>query len=201
MDVCTCMNRSCAISTIPRLCKRAECTIVNLICKVLEMSSDWSSDLGLLLYHYQIRSHHTTKLSPMMAVVGWQPNHLIVEGEQSASSLSQWSEHLQHSAKIRDMVKEQLSTADFLDIEKPCAYSVGSVLLRHPGRQQKHKPPFELGWRAEVISLSTVIVSKFVQCNKVVIVDLIKSDPSPDIPDTPVELDVLPDDYGDVIYL
>ena len=44
-------------------------------------------------------------------------------------------------------------------------------------------------------------VDSHCQRDKVVNVDLIKSDPSPDIPDTPVELDVLPDDYGDVIYL
>ena len=81
---------------------------------MLETSSGWSSDFGLLLYYYQIRPHHTMKLSPMMAMVGWQPNHLIVESEQSASNLSQWSELLQkNSAKIRDMVEEQLSTADF----------------------------------------------------------------------------------------
>ena len=45
-------------------------TLLGLVRKVLDESSDWRADLDVLLFHYRNRPHSITKISPMMAMVG-----------------------------------------------------------------------------------------------------------------------------------
>ena len=182
--------------------ERANRTILGLIRKVLESSSDWSSDLSVLLFYYRIRVHSATKISPMMAMVGWQPQHLIVQSDPSTKSLSQWSEQLEKStARIRDLVEQELSSADSIDEVAMCAYGVGDgVLLQQPSRRQKRMPPYEAGWRVlKVVSGSTVVIGKCGRQDKVVNVQSIKLNPAPSLPAADVaadttELEVQPHD-------
>ena len=160
--------------------ERMNRTILTLIRKLLR-SSDWKEDLGMLLFHYRNRPHSATGLTPMEAMVGWQPPHLIVENQPAAMRLSQWAEHLSdRSAKIRDLLEEELSSADFIEQHSECPYSAGgTVLLLQPDRRQKRLAPYEIGWTVvTVVSKSTVVVSKPGRSNKVVNTALLKPDPS-----------------------
>ena len=182
--------------------ERANRTILGLIRKVLESSSDWSRDLSVLLFYYRIRVHSATKISPMMAMVGWQPQHLIVQSDPSTKSRSQWSEQLEKStARIRDLVEQELSSADSIDEVAMCAYGVGDgVLLQQPSRRQKRMLPYEAGWRVlKVVSGSTVVIGKCGRQDKVVNVQSIKLNSAPSLPAADVaadttELEVQPHD-------
>ena len=101
----------------------------------------------MLLFHYRNRSHSATGLTPMEAMVGWQPPHLIVENQPAAMRLCQWAEYLSdRSAKIRDLL-EELSSAGFIEQHSECPYSAGDpVLLLQPDRRQKRLAPYEIGW-------------------------------------------------------
>jgi len=48
-------------------------TLIGLIRKVLDSSTNWEADLETLLFFYRNRPHGATALSPMVAMVGWQP--------------------------------------------------------------------------------------------------------------------------------
>ena len=123
----------------------------------------------------------------MEAMVGWQPPHLVIEHEPTACSLSQWAENLsERSARIRDVLEEELSAKDFIEEPVDCFYSVGDhVMLQTPDRSQKCIPPYEPGWVVlKVISKSTVIVSKPGRKNKTVNVALLKLDPVPEEADS-----------------
>ena len=80
-------------------------TLLGLIRKVLDDSSDWRADLDVLLFYYRNRPHSTTQLSPMQAMVGWQPQHLIVGMAEEACTLSQWTTQLHaRVARVRDII-------------------------------------------------------------------------------------------------
>ena len=59
--------------------ERANRTLIGLIRKVLDGSSDWKCNLRTLLFLYRNRPHSATGVAPMEAMVGWQPSHFIVE--------------------------------------------------------------------------------------------------------------------------
>ena len=87
-------------------------TLLTLICKVLDAEDDWQSALGLMLYHYRVRPHSVTKISPFEAMMGWAPGGLLTEpaAGDHAMSLSAWVDQLSlRSARVRDYVEELLS--------------------------------------------------------------------------------------------
>ena len=158
--------------------ERVNRTILTLLRKVLDEASDWRTELDIALYCYRVRSHTTTKVSPFVAMTGWQPRDLVVEAEVDEYSPSEWSDHLaKKSAKIRDLVEAELSSTDVEDcnMEAECAYSVGQeVMLLKPSRRQKLQSPYEPGWTViKVIAPSTVVIGNHGR-EKVVNVDLIK---------------------------
>eukprot|EP00117_Sycon_ciliatum_P016048 scpid17635/ scgid15645/ Gag-Pol polyprotein; Matrix protein p10; p20; Capsid protein p25; Nucleocapsid protein p14; Protease p15; Reverse transcriptase/ribonuclease H p90; Integrase p46 len=162
--------------------ERANRTLIGLIRKVLEYSSDWKSDLRTLLFYYRNRPHSATHLSPMEAMVGWQPARFIVESPiaNGTMSASAWVDKLaQRSAAIRDLIEEELSSGDSPDVNVLCLYSPGdAVMLRRPERRQKRSAPYERGWRVrDIVSASTVVIRHQTSgAEKTVNVDLLKRD-------------------------
>ena len=71
--------------------ERANRTILSLLRRVLEHSSDWAAGIERLLFYYRVRPHSSTELSPIKAMVGWECPHFIVEGEPSACAMSEWA--------------------------------------------------------------------------------------------------------------
>ena len=117
-------------------------TLLTLIHKVLDPEDDWQSALGLMLYHYRVRPHSVTKISPFEAMMGWAPGGLLTEpaAGDHAMLLSAWVDQLSlRSAHVCDCVEEQLSGNDSVEAEgQTNPYVVGThVLLRRPERHQK----------------------------------------------------------------
>ncbi|XP_065177095.1 uncharacterized protein LOC135806835 [Sycon ciliatum] len=161
--------------------ERMNRTVLGLMRKVLDSSTgDWLLDLDMLLYCYRNRPHSATGLSPMQAMVGWQPPHLLIASEPLLYSASHWVDTLSaRSARIRDLVDDALSRTDFIEPVQPCPYQVGDcVLLLRPDRHQKRQSAFEDGWVVQsVVSPSTVSISKPGRRDKTVNVALLKSVP------------------------
>ena len=63
-------------------------TLLTLIRKVLEESSDWKTDLDVLLSHYRNRPHSATGLAPAEVMVGGLPRHVIVDRAEDDVHLS-----------------------------------------------------------------------------------------------------------------
>ena len=113
------------------------------------------------------------------------PRQFLVEDVRDACALSEYVSLLnERSARIRDVIEEELSTRDFLDTTAPCPYLPGhNVMLLRSDRRQKRSSPFEKGWVvSKIISPSTVVIRSAVSPNreKVVNVALLKHDPSND---------------------
>ena len=163
--------------------ERVHRTLLGLIRKVLDSSSNWREDLDILLHYYRNRPHSTTRISPMEAMVGWTPRQLVVEAQKHPCSLSAWVDELSDSvARVHDLVEDALSQRDFIDSQNDCClYSAGqSVLLRRPDRHKKSLTPYDSGWFVEeVISPSAVVISNAVRGGqKTVNVDVLKPDPA-----------------------
>ena len=126
-------------------------------------------------------AHSSTGFAPIEAMIGWKPNQLVVQSSKPTVPLSAWVQELtMRTARIRDLVDAEMSTANFQE-SVPCSYSVGDrVLLLRPERRQKCVPPFESGWHvSEMVSPSTVRIRQASQ-EKTVNVALIKPDLSDD---------------------
>ncbi|XP_065195653.1 uncharacterized protein LOC135827058 [Sycon ciliatum] len=140
-------------------------TLLTLIRKMLDSSSDWKSELPVLLHYYRTRLHAAIGVSPMEAMCGWLPRQLTVDESAVGSSLSDWVDSLAgRSARIRDFVEAELSSHDFVEGSASNPYAVGdAVLLRHPARSQKRLPPFEAGWKVtEILGPGSVRVCRSV---------------------------------------
>ena len=168
--------------------ERMNRTLLTMIRKVLDRSSDWKADLEVLLFYYRTRPHATTGFCPMEVMFGWLPRHLLIEKDTEGQSLSSWVSQLaSRASRIRDLVEEELSRHDACggDTENP--YGPGDrVMMLRPQRQQKRLPPYEDGWTVtEIVSSCTVRIRReadgFDQV-KTVNVSLIKPDHS-DIPE------------------
>ena len=86
----------------------------------------------MLLFQYRNWSHSATGLVPMQAVVGWQPSHLILQGQDDREhELSAWLAKLgTQSAKVRDYLDEYYSCNDMPDDDEAlCLYAVGNTAL------------------------------------------------------------------------
>ena len=162
-------------------------TLLGLIRKVVEYSSDWQTELSMLLYYYRVRPHSATGISPCAAMMGWEPRNLLVEREEEVLSLSSWVESLaEKTARVRDLVNEELSRNDTESVIEGAEYSVGdAVLLRRPSRSRKCLAPYEPGWRiVRVVSPSTVVITRAADphsAEKIVNVEIIKRDVARDL--------------------
>ena len=160
--------------------ERANRTLIGLIRKVLDGSSDWKCDLRTLLFFYRNRPHSATGVAPMEAMVSWQPSHLIVESVEEYVTASEWVDKLAtRSAVIRDIIEEEMSSAHTIDEETECAYAAGdTVMLCHADRHQKRLAPYEHGWIVICrISASTVSIRHSdTEAEKTVNVQLLKPD-------------------------
>ena len=121
----------------------------------------------------------------MQAMVGGMSRQFLVEDVRDACALSECVSLLnERSARIRDVIEEELSTCDFLNTAAPCPYLPGhNVMLLRSDRRQKRSSSFEKGWVvSKIISPSTVVIRFVVSPNreKVVNVALLKHDPSND---------------------
>ena len=118
-------------------------TLLTIIRKTLDGADDWEAALDLLLFHYRIRPHSATKVSPMKAMYGWEPRNVLIESNTEALSLSAWVDRLEsRAAEIRDYLEEQLSQMDWVDGGHNCPYLEGdAVVLCQPERQQKRQAP------------------------------------------------------------
>ena len=140
-------------------------TLLTLIRKVLTDADDWRAELDLLLYHYRIRPHAVTKISPMHAMCGWTPRDLIGESVTDPVSLRAWVHGIaQHSTHIRDHLDAALSAVDFQEPNWQCPHAVGeNVLFHRPARHQKCLSPFDSGWHVKhQVSPSTVAIDRVV---------------------------------------
>ena len=179
-------------------------TLLTLIRKTLDEADDWRASLDLLLYYYRTRPHAVTNISPMLAMVGWQPSSLLVENAPMAMCLSAWTEKLSGTAaRIRDYLEVELSKTDFVEPNVEPSYCIGDhVLLRTPDRRQKRRRPYESGWYvADIVSPSTVLIEhESSGSTKVVNVDMIKLDPVTVNAELPASEDVsesMPSDSND----
>ena len=116
----------------------------------------------------------------MQAIVGWQPQHLIVGMAEEACTLSQWTTQLHaRVARVSDIIDSELSVHDFVgSIPVPCSYAVGDeVLLRRPEHHQERQPPFESGWIVtSIVAPSSVVIARLEDKDqqKIINVDLLK---------------------------
>eukprot|EP00117_Sycon_ciliatum_P048857 scpid46649/ scgid34721/ Gag-Pol polyprotein; Matrix protein p10; p20; Capsid protein p25; Nucleocapsid protein p14; Protease p15; Reverse transcriptase/ribonuclease H p90; Integrase p46 len=157
--------------------ERMNRTLLTMIRKLAEDSSDWLQDLPVMLHFY--RPHRMTGVSPMLAMVGWEPKSIIT-GVTTESTV--WQQpHAAPCARLRDLLDSELSKVDRQEDERDCPFRVGdSVLLKQPSRRQKRLPPFQTGWLViKVVSPSTVVVRRQPHMGqvqeKVVNVDLLKA--------------------------
>ena len=164
--------------------ERMNRSLLGLIRKVLDTSSDWRQDLDILLFFYRNRPHHATRMSPTEAMVGWRPRHLVVETATDECLLSEWVTKLaDRTAAIRDLLESELAGTDFPTTPgRVNPYRVGDpVMYRHPSRHQKRLPPYQTGWSIkQVVSPSTVVISRTQDGtgmkDKTVNIDLLKND-------------------------
>ena len=181
--------------------ERANHTILSLIHKVLDHSADWVADLRMLEFYHRTRPHSVIRISPMKAMVGWECPHFIIENEISACAMSVWASKLsEQSARIRDLLEEELSSGDFIEVSAACPYEVGDhVLLQIPSRHQKRLPPFEDGWVVKkVVSPSTIVVMKPGRADKVANIAILKRNPAPPSePAPPLDSNQVPDVQDD----
>ena len=76
-------------------------TLLGLVRKTIDVSTDWKADLNVLLYYYRMRPHSSTGITPMEAMVGWMPNRFIIENMPEAYALSDYVVRLsERSASI-----------------------------------------------------------------------------------------------------
>ncbi|XP_065186075.1 uncharacterized protein LOC135816901 [Sycon ciliatum] len=159
--------------------ERMNRTLLTMIRKLAEDSSDWLQDLPVMLHFYRTRPHGMTGVSPMLAMVGWEPKSIIT-GVTTESTVWQQA-HAARCARLRDLLDSELSKVDRQEDERDCPFHVGdSVLLKQPSRRQKRLPPFQTGWSViKVVSPSTVVVRRQPHMGqvqeKVVNVDLLKA--------------------------
>ena len=160
-------------------------TLLTMLRKLHEQSTDWKTDLAMFLHFYRVRPHSVLKISPAKAILGWEPRNLVVQQDVKAEPMCKWSADLErNAARIRDFVEEELSAEDFLESEEEAVspFAAGDpVQLRRPDRSQKLLPAFERGWYIKkVLSPSTVVIAKG-KSEKLVNVDLIKLDVVDDV--------------------
>ena len=76
---------------------------------------------GHCCFFYRNHPHSATGVAPMEAMVGWQQSHLIVGSEEEYVTASECVDKLAtSSAVIRDIVEEEMSSADTIDEETKC---------------------------------------------------------------------------------
>ena len=93
--------------------ERLNRTIIGLLRKALEETSDWTSELELVLFYYNRRRHATTGISPRLAITGWEGRGQVIDHDPTAYSASEWVDRLAGSAaRIRDLVDSLLSSND-----------------------------------------------------------------------------------------
>ena len=160
-------------------------TLLTMLRKLHEQSTDWKTDLAMFLHFYCVRPHSVLKISPAKAILGWEPRNLVVQQDVKAEPMCKWSADLEcNAACIRDFVEEELSVEDFLESEEEAVspFAAGDpVQLRRPDRSQKLLPAFERGWYIKKdLSPSTVVIAKG-KSEKLVNVDLIKLDVVDDV--------------------
>ena len=112
--------------------ERANPTVLALIRKTLDATEDWQEAIGMLLFQYRNPPHSATGLTPMQAMVGWQPSHLILQGQDDRKhELSAWVAKLvTQSAKVRDYLDDYYSRNDMPDDDEAlCPYAVGDAVL------------------------------------------------------------------------
>ena len=159
-------------------------SLLTMIRKTIESSADWVTELPILLYYYRTRIHSVLKMSPMMAMMSWEPRDLCVEAAPVEGSLMSWSASLaEKCARIRDYVSGVLSEVDTVSDNENCPFHVGdSVMMRRPSRHQKCLPEFERGWWvAKIIGPVTVVIQRDLSGRmqeKVVNIEHLKSDVS-----------------------
>ncbi|XP_065198324.1 KRAB-A domain-containing protein 2-like [Sycon ciliatum] len=158
--------------------ERLNRTIIGLLRKALEETSDWTSELELVLFYYNRRRHATTGISPRLAITGWEGRDLVIDHDPTAYSASEWVDRLAgRAARIRDLVESLLSSNDSVSggpTESP--YRVDDpVMLRRPERSQKLMTPYESGWTVlKIVSPSTLVIQHADGREKVVNVDIVK---------------------------
>ncbi|XP_065195812.1 uncharacterized protein LOC135827211 [Sycon ciliatum] len=105
-------------------------TLLTLIRKVLDEADDWRSELDVLLYFDRIHPHSVLKISPMRAMLGWEPSGVLLSATPGLGRTP--SDLERQAARIRDFVEAELSSKDFVESEADnCLFAVGdAVLLR-----------------------------------------------------------------------
>ena len=123
-------------------------SLLTMIRKLHEGSSDWKRDLAVLLFYYRVRPHSVLKMSPAKAMMGWEPRDMLIESKKKEVTEPQWTEDLQRRiADIRDYVQEQLAAVDFIEAEAENPYQPGDpIQLRNSDRRQKRMPAYDRGW-------------------------------------------------------
>ena len=163
------------------MAERFNRTLLGLIRKVLEESTDWLAELPVLMHYYNSRIHSAIGISPMKAMIGWQPRALV-SARINLSDPREWQdEHAARCARVRDLLDAEMSEKDHCESEHECPFAPDdSVLLQQPKRRQKCTPPYQCGWRIKkVLSGSTVVIwrrFKGVLQEKVINIDLLKRD-------------------------
>ena len=166
-------------------------TLLTMIRKLGEDTTDWVPDLPVLLHHYRTRPHRATSITPMMAMLGWQPKTIVLSADLESPA---WQvEHAERCARVRDLLDSAMSSRDFRADDAACRFQSGdAVQLKQPSRHQKRLPPFQPGWSVtKVISPSTVVINRD-GAEKVINVDLLKSDGRPPSPAPTQGADPLP---------
>ncbi|XP_065196224.1 uncharacterized protein LOC135827698 [Sycon ciliatum] len=98
-------------------------TLLTLIRKVLDEADVWRSELDVLLYFDRIRVHSVLKISPMCAMLGWEPSGVLFSATPGLGLTP--SDLERQAARIRDFVEAELSSKDFVESEADnCLFAV-----------------------------------------------------------------------------
>ena len=177
-------------------------SLLTMIRKTIDQSVDWLSELQILLYYYRTRVHSALGISPMAAMMAWEPRDLSVESTTAEGSLLSWHASLtEKCARIRDHVSDLLAEGDcFVSDVDECPFDVDDdVMLRRPSRHQKCLSEFERGWKVlKIVGPATVIIQRLnrgQRQEKVINVEHLKRDVQAEIvPDGQAPSDVAEDD-------
>lgn len=74
-------------------------TLLLMIRKLLDELQNWLSELDVLLVFYRTRTHSLSKISPMMAMMVWEPCTLVANNYRQASS-SAWVDKTAECAAV-----------------------------------------------------------------------------------------------------
>ena len=128
----TVVNRTVRHPQYQEVVERLNRTLLTMLGMTVDVSNDWKTSIGVLLYYYHSRMYSASNISSFQAMMGRRPANLLVESKPAQMTLSAWCDHLQGEAsRVCDFVEMELSPLDFAEnvFEPPFAVLLSPKLM------------------------------------------------------------------------